>query len=282
MFIRVLKIRERIYKQEYLAEEASTPPLPFACTPMSKKVYLRFYEELNDYLPAERHKVRFEHAFDGDLSIMDLLRAFNIPPEKVDLVLAGRTSVDFAHLLQDGEWISLYPVFELFDVRSLSRLRSVPLRETRFIAGAGLHGLVRNLRLCGFDVQETGNAEPEELIRLSEAESRILLLRATGLARQGRASRAWCVREAKPRLQLLEVLEALDLLRSALPLSRCSSCNHPFSRPGREHEHPARYAHCPSLPLRCVGCGRQISEGPRLNRLLQWVEHVAGLRPDSL
>ena len=248
---------------------------------MSRRVHLRFYEELNDCLPAEKRKVRFEHAFDGDLSIMDLLRAFSIPPERVDLVLADGTSVDLSHRLQDGEWISIYPVFELLDVRSVSRLRPVPLRETRFIAGAGFHGLVRDLRLCGFDTRETGDDEPEKLIHLSEAESRILLLRATGFARQSRASRIWCVRETRPRLQLLEILEGLDLFRSAVPLSRCPSCNHPFSGSGGGRENPAGRAYFPPHPLRCEECGRQVNEGPRLNRLLRWVECVIGSKTGS-
>ena len=250
---------------------------------MSGKIHLRFYEELNDCLPPGKRKVDFEHAFEGDLSILDLLRVFNIPPEKVDLVLADGTSVDFSHRLRDGERISLYPVFELLDIRSVSRLRPIPLRETKFLAGAGLHGLVRNLRLCGFDTCETGNAGPDELIRLAEAEGRILLLRGAVAARQGAASRIWCVRAEKPRLQLLELLVALDLFRSFTPLSRCPSCNHPLGRSGKEGEEPGGQSPRPlQLPLRCDSCGRQVSQGPHLNRVLRWLEQSIRSRTGTL
>jgi hypothetical protein len=249
---------------------------------MSGKIHLRFYEELNDYLPPGKRKVEFEHAFEGHLSILDLLRVFNIPPEKVDLVLADGTSVDFSHRLRDGERISLYPVFELLDIRSVSRLRPIPLRETKFLAGAGLHGLARHLRLCGFDTCERENAGPDELIRLAEAEGRILLLRGAGVSRQGAASRIWCARVGKPRLQLLEVLEGLDLFRSIIPLSRCPSCNHPLGLSGKQGEEQAGQPARPlQLPLRCFSCGRQLGQGPHFDRLLRWLERVTGSRTGS-
>lgn len=249
---------------------------------MSGKVYLRFYEELNDYLPPGKRKIDFVHAFEGDLSILELLRAFNIPPGKVDLVLADGTSVDFSHRLRNGERLSLYPVFELLDIRSVSLLRPIPLRETKFLAGAGLHGLVRNLRLCGFDTCETENAGPDELMRLAEAEGRILLLRGAGIARHGAASRIWCARGEKPRLQLLQVLEGLNLFRSLTPLSRCPSCNHPFGLSGKQGEECAGQSARPlQLPLRCDSCGQQVGQGPHLDRLLRWFERVTGSRTGS-
>ena len=91
-------------------------------------VSLRFYEELNDHLPPERRKVRFRLPLEDDASVTLALTAVGVPEESVDLVLVNGQSVDLAHRLADGDRVSIYPVFESFDIGAIARIPGRPLR----------------------------------------------------------------------------------------------------------------------------------------------------------
>ena len=90
----------------------------------------RFYEELNDFLPAARRKVCFMQAFYGTPAVRDVIQAIGVPHTAVDLVLVDGCSVGFGHRLRGGERVAVYPVFERLDISPLVRLRPAPLRRT--------------------------------------------------------------------------------------------------------------------------------------------------------
>ncbi|MDH4205045.1 MAG: hypothetical protein OEV45_05915, partial [Desulfobacteraceae bacterium] len=93
----------------------------------------RFYEELNDFLPKHRKKVDFEAEFNGRKSIKDIIKECGVPPTKVDLVLINGKSVDFNYIFQDGDRVSVYPVFESLNIQNVTLLRGFPLRRIQFI-----------------------------------------------------------------------------------------------------------------------------------------------------
>ena len=93
---------------------------------------MRFYEELNDFLPSARRKIRFIHEFQRRASIKDMIEALGVPHTEVDLILVNGQSVDFNHIVRDGDHISVYPTFESFDIQPLVRVRPRPLRVSRF------------------------------------------------------------------------------------------------------------------------------------------------------
>ena len=103
-----------------------------------KRVDVRFYAGLNDFLPLWRRKRPTTCDFDVSGSVKDMIEALGVPHTEVDLILANGESVDFSYRVQDGDKISVYPVFESIDISSLVRLRPVPLREVRFIADVHL------------------------------------------------------------------------------------------------------------------------------------------------
>jgi hypothetical protein len=74
-----------------------------------------------------------------------------VPHTEVDLILANGRSVKFTYRVEDGDRISVYPVFEAFDIAGLSRVRPAPLRDTRFVLDVHLGRLGGYLRLLGFD-----------------------------------------------------------------------------------------------------------------------------------
>ena len=90
---------------------------------MESNVLVRFYEELNDFLPSERHKQAFEVLMKGPTSVQDLIETLGVPHTKVHLILVNGNSVSFSHMLKDRDRISVYPAFETFDISNVTKLR---------------------------------------------------------------------------------------------------------------------------------------------------------------
>ena len=62
---------------------------------MPTTIQIRFYEELNDFLPRYKRKITFKHTFKGNMSIKDVIESIGVPHTEVDLILVNRKSVDF-------------------------------------------------------------------------------------------------------------------------------------------------------------------------------------------
>ena len=139
--------------------------------------HLRFYEELNDFLPPSQRKVEIEHRFDRRTSIKDMIESLGVPHPEIELILVNGQSVDFSHIVEDGDRISVYPVFESLDVSSLVRLRPAPLRDPRFVVDCNLGRLARYLRLLGLDCLYQNDFNDETVSRISQQQHRIVLTR---------------------------------------------------------------------------------------------------------
>ena len=174
---------------------------------MAEEIHLRFYEELNDYLPSDRKKREFPYQINGVISIGQMLQALSVPASEVELVMVNGSSADLAHFLFPGDRVSIYPVFESLDVKSLLKIRSEPLRCLRFITDPDLSPLASSLRFLGFDVI-VGN--PVWIAENAEKEHRILLTADPAFADR-RLSRVYVVKKINPREQLEEVLARFDL-----------------------------------------------------------------------
>jgi len=139
--------------------------------------WFRFYEELNDFLPAAQRKVEFEHRFDRRASIKDMIESLGVPHPEIELILVNGRSVDFSYIVGDGDHVSVYPVFESLDVSSLIRLRPQPLRNPVFIVDCNLGRLARYLRLLGFDCLYRNDYRDAEVATISRQQQRIVLTR---------------------------------------------------------------------------------------------------------
>ena len=192
---------------------------------MSGSVQIRFYEELNDFLPPEQRKVSFEHSFKPPGSIKDLIEALGVPHTEIDLILVNGHSVDFNYPVQDGDRISVYPVFESLDITPPTRLRPAPLRITRFVLDTHLGRLAAYLRLFGFDTLYRNDYDDPTLADISATEHRILLTRDKRLLMRRQITHGHYVRATQPRKQLLEVLTRFDLHKTQRPFTRCMHCN---------------------------------------------------------
>jgi hypothetical protein len=192
---------------------------------MSGSVQIRFYEELNDFLPHEKRKISFQHHFKQPGSVKDMIEALGVPHTEIDLILVNGKSVDFNYLVQDGDQISVYPVFESMDITPITRLRPAPLRHTRFVLDSHLGRLAAYLRMFGFDTLYRNDYDDPTLADISVNEHRILLTRDRQLLMRKQISHGYFVRATQPQKQLLEIISRFDLYSSQLPFTRCMHCN---------------------------------------------------------
>jgi uncharacterized protein len=190
-----------------------------------KTAWLRLYAELNDFLPPRTRQQPLAHSFAGRTSVKDAIEAQGVPHTEIDLILVNGQSVDFSYLLDDGDRVSVYPVFEAFDVQLLTRLRREPLRVVRFVLDGHLGRLAAYLRLAGFDTAYQTHCGDEDLARTSAETHRILLTRDLALLKRSRVTHGYWVRATDPRQQLVEVLRRFDLARLVTPFTRCARCN---------------------------------------------------------
>lgn len=197
-------------------------------------VEVRFYAELNDYLPTALRKRSVRAALDGPRTLGRLIEGLGVPVADVDLVLVDECPAAFDHLLRGGERVAAYPVFERFDVAEITS-RERPLRSLRFVTTLREAGLARRLRELGYDVRcvtvrrpQSGAAtegdraprgniedETEALIATSNADQRIILTRDGRLRQDGRVERALWLRSGDPEQQLAQVLCELQLAAAA-------------------------------------------------------------------
>jgi uncharacterized protein with PIN domain len=190
-----------------------------------KTAYLRFYAELNDFLPACQRQQSFTHHFEGRPAIKDVIEGCGVPHTEVDLILVHGKSVGFDHHLKAGDVVSVYPVFESFDIASISRLRSKPLRDPKFIADVHLGRLARYLRMLGFDTRYRNDYADPEIIRIAISERRIVLTRDRGILKHKAVTHGYFVHAIKPSEQIQEVLQRFDLYGSLQAFKRCIPCN---------------------------------------------------------
>jgi uncharacterized protein len=235
----------------------------------------RFYAELNDFLLPERRFREFAYGFLDAATVKERIESCGVPHTEVDLILVNGQSVDFAYRVQDGNRISVYPVFEAFDIAGLTRLRPEPLRNPRFVLDVRLGRLAAYLRMLGFDALYRNRCSDECLAEVSRDEHRILLTRDVGLLKRSSVTHGYYLRATQPRLQLTEVAGRFDLGRLAKPFSRCLRCNTLLEQAGKDqvrHQLPAQVAQLHDEFLRCPDCDRVYWRGGHFRRMCQWID----------
>ncbi|UXI04140.1 Mut7-C ubiquitin/RNAse domain-containing protein [Photobacterium sp. TY1-4] len=245
--------------------------------PIWRTAWFRFYEELNDFLPNDRRKVRFPYRFAVKPAIKDTLEAIGVPHTEIDLILVDGQSVGFDHRLRGGELVSVYPMFESFDIQPLVRLRPKPLREPRFVVDVNLGKLARKLRLLGFDTLYSNQFEDGEIVALSVSEQRIILTRDKFIFKYRMVTHGYWVRSDRPDEQLREVISRFQLEHNFRPFTRCSRCNGRLSTIeqeqviGRVPENTLRYY---SEFFQCRDCHHLYWKGTHVTRIAQWMSRL--------
>jgi uncharacterized protein with PIN domain len=232
--------------------------------------WFRFYEELNEFLPLEKRKQLFTYSFNGNPTVKDAIEAMGVPHVEVDLILVNSQSVNFSFKLRNADSVSVYPVFESFDITPVTHLREKPLRDLKFILDVHLGKLAKYLRLCGFDTCYQTDYNDQEIIRLSFSDKRIILTHDVELLKNKKVTHGYWIRSQHLNEQLIEVFQRFDLKNRIRPFSRCMECNHlleeilkeailnRLSPRTREYYHEFK---------KCSYCGRIYWEGSHYERM---------------
>ncbi len=246
-------------------------------SPVIRKSFFRFYEELNDHLPAKWKKQRFVFEFKGKPSVKNTIQAIGIPHNEVDLILVNGEPVNFEYQMKGGEEISVFPVFESLDISPVVRLRPKPLRETRFIVDVNLGKLAQKLRLLGFDALFRNDFEDDEIIETALKEKRIILTRDRGILKQNSVLHGYWLRNDDPKKQLVEVIDRFQLQNSFRPFSRCSNCNGRLKEVGMNELEKRLSADTLTYYdefWECAGCKKIYWQGSHFNFILKWIEDL--------
>jgi uncharacterized protein len=238
-------------------------------------VSIRFYAELGDFLPAGRRQVAFAHAVKEHVSVKDLVESLGVPHTEVDLILVNGESVEFSYRVQDGDRISVYPMFESLDITPLLRVRPQPLREPRFVLDTHLGKLAGYLRLLGFDTLYRNDYPDPLLVQISHREGRILLTRDRGVLKHRLVTHGYYVWETDPTCQVVEVLRRFDLAGAVAPFRRCMRCNGLLEPVAKERItdqlQPKTRLYYDEF-RQCAGCGRVYWKGSHHERMQRFVE----------
>lgn len=246
---------------------------------MAGYVNVRAYAELNDFLDADSRSTTLRRPCQDHQTVKDVLEAMGIPHTEIDLILVNGDPVGFEHRPAVGDRIAVYPMFEALDIGATARLRPEPLRHPRFVIDVNLGRLARLLRLLGFDVWWSNDADDQDLADISVERQRILLTRDRGLLKRRAITHGLFVHSQQPEEQTLEVLRRLDLRRQVAPFTRCVRCNGELVAVPKEavldrlepltRRYYDEFSSCPD-------CGRIYWAGTHFTRLRSIVDRLLG------
>lgn len=237
----------------------------------------RFYEELNDFLPKEKKKKTTSYEFKINQSVKDAIEAQGVPHIEVDLILANGTSVGFEYHLKNNDLISVYPVFESFDITELTKLHPKPLRVTKFVLDVHLGKLSKFLRILGFDTYYRNDLDDDEIIKMSVRENRIILTRDIGILKNGLVTHGYWLRSQDSKEQLREVIQRFNLQAEISPFHRCTICNGLIRKVEKLHvEHllKAKTKQFFNDFYQCANCKQVYWEGSHYESMKRFVDVI--------
>jgi uncharacterized protein len=239
------------------------------------KISIRFYEELNDFLPIEKQKKRFEHNYIDRTSVKDLIESLGVPHAEVDLILINGKSVGFDYLINDDDDISVYPVFESIDITDLQHLRPKPLRKPKFVADVHLGRLARYMRMLGFDTLYKNNIDDDEIVNISVDEKRTILTRDRNILKRSVVTHGYFVRNIKIKKQLIEILNRFNLENQIKEFTRCIECNtilEPISKEEIIDKLPLKVSESQGFFSICPGCKKIYWKGTHHHKMNAFIQ----------
>lgn len=249
---------------------------------MIQQVRFRFYEELNDYLPKENRKEWFDVTIEPETTIRTVLQKLGVPINEVDLILVNQQSQGLDYQLQNEDRVSVFPMFELFDISSVSEVHDKPLRNLKFIGDVHLGRLCKYLRILGFDTLYFKDYSVDQLIELSRQDRRILLSKDHKLGKHPKVNHWYWIRSSDPLEQIRDLYEKLDLTSSIAPLTRCIKCNNEIVLVPKEEvldKLQPRTAKYYEDFFQCPNCERIYWEGSHYEHMLEFIQNNFQQKP---
>ena len=186
-------------------------------------VRLRFHGDLAFFLGSNAGDTVVERQLAEKTSIKDIIESCGVPHPEVDLILVDEQTVGFDHTLTDDAKVNVFPVANHGTVNAEKRLQTIVI--SRFVADGHLGSLTRNLRLLGFDVAYSQNANDRQLLDVMAREDRALLTRDRRLLMHAIVHYGYCPRSQNPDEQTIEIVRRFNLSELIAPFTRCLRCN---------------------------------------------------------
>lgn len=244
-----------------------------------KKLHIRCYAELNDFLPIEFRQKEFIYKLKTPVTVGEAIDSLGIPFSEIDLILVNSQPVSHSHRLYENDYISLYPTFEQLDISELKNKDHPPLRITRFILDAHLGKLAKYLRMLGFDTLFRNDFEDSEIIEISVNENRIILTRDKLLLNSGRITHGYFVRATEKHEQLKEVVQKFDLYSQFKSFTRCMTCNSklvPVKKEKITGKVPVEVMHNFDEFFFCPSCRKVYWKGSHFKKMENLITQIAG------
>lgn len=150
----------------------------------------------------------------------------------------------------------------------------------RFLADCMLGRLAKWLRILGYDCRYDRTAEDDEIVRLAEAEDRVILTRDVRLTERRRARRFLLIDSVDPDEQIRQVAMAFALVPDPERiLSRCLRCNaalEPVEAERAAAEVPPYVAATQAVFRRCPACVRLYWGATHRDEVLRRIQRVFG------
>jgi len=242
------------------------------------QIRIRFYQSLNDFIAPGLGNTEIIHDFDRKASVKDMIESFNVPHTEIELILVNGIAVDFNYIVQDDDYIQVYPAFENPGVAPLLQLRPESLRPPVFVADANLGRLARYLRLLGFDCLYRNDYDDDAIAKIASEQHRTILTRDRTLLQRRIIIHGYFVRADMPKIQTKEVLRRFDLYPLIKPLTRCTRCNGELVETNKQKiEHrlePLTKKHYDRF-LICSECGQIYWQGSHCARIKRLVDEFS-------
>jgi uncharacterized protein with PIN domain len=187
------------------------------------KVRLGFHGDLNVFLGSKAGDAVIERPLAEKTSIKDVIESSGVPHTEVDLILVDDQKVGFDHTLASDAKVEVFPVENRGTDGTEKRLQTIGI--ARFVADGHLGGLTRNLRLLGFDVAYSKNADDRQLLEVMARENRALLTRDRRLLMHAIVKHGYYPRSQNADEQTIEVVRRFHLSKLVVPFTRCLRCN---------------------------------------------------------
>ena len=187
------------------------------------KVRLHFHGHLNVFLGSKAVDAVIERPLAEKTSIKDVIESCGVPHPEVDLILVDEQAVGFNHTLTNDTKVEVLPFENRGTHLTEKRLQTIGI--TRFVTDGHLGGLTRNLRLLGFDVAYSKNADDCQLLEVMVRENRALLTRDRRLLMHAIVQHGYYPRSQNADEQTIDVVRRFDLSELIAPFTRCLRCN---------------------------------------------------------
>jgi len=240
-------------------------------------ITIRFYAQLNDFLPLARQQRPFTHFFCGSPAVKDVIESLGIPHPEVALILVDGSPVGFPALLLGGEKVSVYPVFQHLDIPPSILVGPQSPVFMRFVLDAHLGKLASYLRMLGFDAVYCNDLDDGQLVALAATGQRIMLSQDRDLLKRKQLTYGYCPRAKDPVRQLIEVLNRYRLYSHIVPFTRCLLCNGELIPVAAETVWdllPPRVKSHYSQFHRCRGCGKVYWPGTHHRRMAAFISDI--------